>query len=229
MIPLSIKPLGFSLLIGLIVGVCLTLSFKGCGRDSDLESVPIINPKQIIKAADKTEAEYQKKVAELKLHGEKLEHQLKELQSELSLLKSKTKNRELTIKKMIEPKGFPAKKLVKGGRSESISIDSSLSPCDSLAVEVDGYITDNIRKDSLYEAQSQIKDSIIAVKDSVILTTIKVYQDFKTLLDQSVKQQELLFSQNKLLKKQLKRQKFRSTMKTLGFIILSGAAGFLAK
>ena len=226
MIPLSIKPIGVSLLIGLFIGIILTLLFKGCGRDSAGGTFPVVSPKQIIKEANSSEAEYREKVAVLEDHSQKLQQQLTEVQAELTLIKAKTKSRESTIKKLIEPKGYPAKALA---RKSPTSIDSSLSPCDSLASEVSEYIVDNIRKDSLYEIAAQKKDSIIAVKDSVILTTIKVHEDFKVLLDKSVKQQETLFTENKSLKKQIKRQKLRSTLKTIGLVILTGAAGFLSK
>lgn len=229
MIPLRVKPLGVSLLIGLVVGICLMLVLRGCGKNSTENAGPIIPPKQIVKEAEKSETEYKEKIAKLEAESQELNKQLVDLRVELSALKSKTKSREATIKKMIEPKGYPAKDLAGTGRSGSLPIDSSLSPCDSLAREVTTYIAENIQKDSLYEAQAVKQDSIITIKDSVIAATVKVHEDFKVLLAKSVDQQQVLYGENKSLKKQLKRQKFRSTLKTLGFIVLSGAAAYLLK
>jgi len=229
MLPLSIKPFLLWLVIGLAVGIGLTLAFKGCNENSNGTSIQVVSPRQIVKDAAKSENEYKEKFANLELQNQKLKDELSLVQTELSELKSRTKTRETVIKKMIASNGYPADKLAGLSKQGSARSDSSLLPCDSLAKEVIEYIADNNIKDSLYEVQAQKTDSIIAVKDSMILTTIKVHEEYKTLLDQSIKGQESLLKENKSLKKQIRRQKFRSTMKTIGFMVLSGAATFLLK
>ncbi|OJW31528.1 MAG: hypothetical protein BGO54_13785 [Sphingobacteriales bacterium 46-32] len=215
-----------SLAIGVIcfvLGCCITfLLFGGCNDDALNEN--LVKPEVLQQKADSIEACYQIKITELTNKNQQLQTELSATKVQLNAIKAKTKTKAATIKKMIAPQGYPAKELLKKIDPASVVMDSSLSPCDSLVQEVSGYIQDNELKDSLYELQIALQDNIIAGKDSIIAIKTSQYNELSTVFDQSIKQQEILFSENKSLRKQVKRQKRKGRLLALGTAILSGLA-----
>jgi hypothetical protein len=79
-------------------------------------------------------------------------------------------------------------------------------------------------KDSLYEEQIVKQDSLIAGKDSIIENKSRLHQELQTLFEQSLAQQQILVKENTGLRKQFKRQKFRSKIVAVGLTVLSGLA-----
>lgn len=211
------------LLTGLVAGFCLSFLFNGCGNDSAIPHEKTIPAKDLKKEADAKEASYQAKITELENKNQHLKQALKSTQDQLAMLKTKTKLRETNIKKMIKPKGYPAKELLQKMNSGFVT-DTGLSPCDSLVQEVSVYMQENSLKDSLYEEQIVKQDSLIAGKDSIIENKTKLQQNLQTLFEQSLMQQEILAKENTQLRKKFKRQKFRSKLVTLGVTVLSGLA-----
>jgi hypothetical protein len=209
-----------------VLGSVLTLVLSGkCSNDETNKNV--VAAKNLEKQMQDKETAYQSRISELQKKNQNLMQELSSVKVELISFKLKTKTKEATIKKLIQPKaapGLPARDLLKKVNGSSVSIDSSLSPCDSLAYEISGYIEDNIIKDSLYETQIGIQENVIATMDAVITTKDSLYRDIKSSFTTSLMQQELLAGQNNLLQKQLKRQKRRSKLLTIGTMILSGIA-----
>ena len=211
------------LLIGLVAGFCLSFLFNGCSKNDGFTHEKITPVKNLQKEADAKEASYQAKITELEHKNESLQQELSTTKGQLAIAKSKSKNREENIKKIIEPKGYPAKEVLQKIKPASIT-NTELSPCDSLASEVSEYIQENLLKDSLYDLQITTLDSIIAGKDSVIDVKTRQHQDLQTSFEKSLVQQEILEKTNSQLKKQFKRQKFRSKIVALGITVLSGLA-----
>lgn len=206
-----------------VLGFCTAFLLLGdCNSDSPNEN--LVKPEVLQQKADSIEACYQIKITELENKNLQLQTELSATKVQLNAIKAKTKTKAATIKKMIVPQGYPTKELLKKIDPASVVMDSSLSPCDSLVQEVSGYIQDNELKDSLYEVQVILQDNIIAGKDSIIAIKTSQYIDLSTVFDQSVKQQETLFSENKFLRKQVKRQKRNGRLLALGTAILSGLA-----
>lgn len=217
-IQISIVTLVLGILVGILVSLLLDLSYNDL-----LAANPPDNSEVLRKEMAAKEAVHLTKISDLEKKNEKLSEELKSTREQLSTIKSKTKEREKTIKKLIEPKGFPAKDLLEKV-NKSVTIDSSLTPCDSLAVEVTSYIQENAVKDSLYESQIKTMDSIVSVKDSVIQLKAERHNDLTNLLDQSLDKQDILVNENLQLRKQFKRQKLKSKLVTVGLMILSGTA-----
>lgn len=221
MITFNLKTSFAVLLLGIVIGFCSSLLFKGCGSNNDVTHEKIIQPKDLKKQDATNEASYQAKITELENKNQQLQQELKTTKEQLAQIKSKTKQRENSIKKIIEPKGYPAKELLKKVNSPSIAMDSSLSPCDSLAQEVSEYMQENILKDSLFESQIAIQDSVITVKDSVIAFKTELHRGLQSIFSQSLAQQEILTKENIQLRKQFKRQKLRSKLVAIGVTVLS--------
>lgn len=211
------------LLTGIIIGVCSSLLFNGChGGNNNIANYEITQPKELRDQVVATETNYQAKINELENKNHVLQQELKTTKTQLAEVKVKTKQRQSRIKELIAPKGLLAKDLIQRTNSSSTNIDSSLSPCDSLANEVNQYLVENFKKDSLYEIQVVMQDSLIAAKDSIITLNDERYCDLKKILTQSLIQQETLIIDNKLLQKKFKSQKFRNKLVVLGTMIVSG-------
>ena len=224
MITLNFKSPITTLILGFLFGCLTTFLLMGGCNNNKLGHETITNPKELKKQADAVESSYQKKIIELENNNQQLQQELKLVKDQLSVIKGRTKQREATIKKIIEPKGYPAKELLKKVNSPSVTMDSGLSPCDSLVQEVSEYILENQTKDSLYETQANIQDSIITVKDSVIANQNELHGKLQILLNQSLDQQTTLFTENTQLRRQFKRQKVKNRLITIGGMILSGLA-----
>ncbi len=221
MITFNLKTSFSLLLLGIVIGFCSSFLFQGCGSNNSVTHEKTVQPKDLKKQAETNEASYQAKITELENKNRQLQQELKTTKEQLTQIKSKTNQRANNIKKIIEPKGYPAKELLKKVNSPSIAIDSSLSPCDSLVKEVSEYMQENILKDSLFESQIAIQDSVIAVKDSVIAFKTDLHGGLQSLFNQSLAQQETLSKENIQLRKQFKRQKLRSKLVAIGVTVLS--------
>ncbi len=214
------------LLIGFVTGLCLSFLFRDYSNEPGITHEKTVQPAELKKEADVNEASYQAKITELENKNEQLRQELKSTKDQLAAIKSKTKQRENNIKKIIDPtnfqeKGYPAKELLHKV-NPAIITDTGLSPCDTLVNEVGAYLEENAIKDSLYESQITKQDSLLAGKDSIIEVKIRLHQDLKVLFDRSLMQQETLMNENKQLRKQFKRQKLRSKLFAIGVTVLSG-------
>ncbi len=213
-----------------IAVLCFVLGFAGAFllmgqcNDSNISTQDIAQVKELEKQIATKETAFQIKISELQKRNQQLQQELTSTQVELFTIKLKSKKKEDNIKNLIQPKGLPAKELLKKVGKSAIAIDNSLSPCDSLAREVSEYIEVNAVKDSLYDTKIGLQDSVIAVKDSVVNTQVKFNQELKANLSTSLEQQEFLSKENAKLKKKLIRQKRRSKLINIGAMILSGLA-----
>jgi hypothetical protein len=105
-----------------------------------------------------------------------------------------------------------------------VADSNKASPCDSLVTVVGDYIIENNEKDSLYDEQIKTMDSLSWNKDSVIQAHAESYNSLHRLFDQSLNQQVSLEKENLQLEKQVKRQRVKSKLLTIGLLFLSGTA-----
>lgn len=213
-------------IICFVLGSATTFILTGnCGDENEQEN--IIAAEKLQKQLTDKEAAYQTRISELQKMNSDLIQELTSVQSELFIIKLKTKSKEASIKKRIQPKttpGLPAKDLLKKAGKPITTIDSSISSCDSLVQEVAEYLEADAVKDSLYETQITLLDSMVAVKDAIIYEKDFLYNELKINFATSLEQQQILASENSLLKKRLKKQKRRSRLFTLGATIIAGIA-----
>jgi len=217
-----------TLILGILIGLLCYFLFDFSANDL-LPTKSVDNPGSIRKEMAEKEALHQAKITELENKNQLLQKDLNTVKEQLASIKSKTTKRESTIRKILEPKGMPAKDLLEKV-SHLVTVDSSLSPCDSLANEVSEYLEENTLKDSLYETQISKLDSTIAIKDSMIQLKSKMHVDLSNTVSKLLNDQETVLRENKTLQKQLKRQKRKSKLVTVGLMILSAtAANYLLK
>lgn len=208
--------------IGLIIGFGSSVLLYSCNNEKTDSAVTVIPAKEIKRQADNMAAKYQQTIAGLKTKNQQLDKELVSTKGLLAKARQKTAQHEKALSQLIQPQGFPANNLLQKEVS-SEAVEQNESPCDSLKQEVAGYLEENKIKDSLYQSQIGILDSTIAVKDTIIAAQENEHQEFYTLFNQSLQQQQLLQKENKQLIRKSRRQKFIGTLKTIGLMILSGA------
>ena len=217
-----------TLILGILIGLLSWFLFDLSANDL-LTTSSVDNSETIKKEIAAKEALHQEKITELENKNAALQKDLNTIKEQLASIKSQTKKRETTIKKILEPKGMAAKDLLEKV-GHSVPIDSSLSPCDSLANEVSEYIEENSVKDSLYETHIINLDSTIAIKDSIIQLKNKLHIDLSNTVSKLLNDREALLRENKALRKEFKRQKRKSKFVTVGLMILTAtAANYLLK
>jgi hypothetical protein len=217
-----------TLILGILIGLLCYFLFDFSANDL-LASKSVDNPASIKKEIAEKEALHQEKITELENKNAALQKDLNTIKEQLVSIKSQTKKREITIKKILEPKGMFAKDLL-AKVAHPVPVDSSLSRCDSLANEVSEYIEENEEKDSLYETQISKLDSTITIKDSMIQLKSKMHIDLSNTVSKLLNDHEALLRANKALQKEFKRQKRKSKVVTVGLMILSAtAANYLLK
>jgi hypothetical protein len=224
MLSIHLKNYVVILLVGIALGFFGSIFSKGCGATDSIQKEITVHPKELNKQAEISEQRYQEKIAELENNNTILENELITTKEQLHEVKKSAKQKENNIKRIIEPKGYPAKELLKKAGSLPMAIDNSLSPCDSLAEEVTHYINENAVKDSIYDRQLVIQDIIINIKDSILTLHLDKYNELKKIFTQSLIEQEKLLIDNNLLQKKIKRQKFRTKLIAIGATIFSGLA-----
>ena len=217
-----------TLILGILIGLLSWFLFDLSANDLLTTSSPD-NTETIKKEIAAKEALHQEKIIELENKNDELQKDLNTVKEQLASIKSQTKKRETTIKKILEPKGMSAKDLL-AKVAHSVPLDSSLSRCDSLANEVSEYIEENAEKDSLYETHISKLDSTISIKDSIIHLKNKMHIDLSNTVSKLLNDHETLLRENKALRKEFKRQKRKSKLVTVGLMILSAtAANYLLK
>jgi hypothetical protein len=167
---------------------------------------------ELKKDVAKSEVSYSKAVDSLKTQSVKLQSELTDTKTELSKAKQKNYSLQLTIYDLIDK------------QAESKQESNASDNCDSLIVTVEQLMQSSSEKDSLYEIAASNLEDQIKNKDSTISLKDKQYNEVKTAFSKSIENSNGLLSQNKLLNKQVKRQKFKSKILSAALFILTGAA-----
>ena len=210
MIPFKVTAIIF-LLVGLTIGICLSVLFQGCGHDAEnVTNKPTLQPSAIQKQVQVNEQHYQQKIDSLSASSQQLEKQL--ATTRVSLEKAKKRNTELQ-RQVYELLDKPT------AVTDTAEV---LADCDSLKVKVEDLIASSNEKDSLQDVQTQNLQQQIKVKDSTIETQQADYQSLKSSFNQSLQEQQTLLDQNNAFKKEIKRHKLKSKLASIGLIILSG-------
>ncbi len=208
-------------LIPFVMGFVIALLLMSDCNNHSVKTHDVLTPKIIQKMADSINKDYQVRIDLLEGQNELLQNKITSYHNQLIAVRSKAKSKEKTIKNLIAPKGFAASELLEKEEAVHIPVDSSLTPCDSLAEQTAEYMQITATKDSLYELQINTLDNLITVKDSVIEEKTNQYEQTSVLLKQSLALQENLLSDNRKLEKKSRRQKRGNRLLVIGAAILS--------
>jgi hypothetical protein len=205
-------------LISFVLGVAfgLFVSFTYCTMRTDASpSKPATKiATELKKEVAKSEVNYTKTVDSLKVQSVKLQSELTNTKTDLSRAKQKNYSLQLTIYALID-------KQAENKKISGLYTDNS---CDSLIVTVEELMQSSSEKDSLYEQATINLEHQLKNKDSIIALKEKQHIEIKSAFDKSIESSNELSSQNKVLTKQVKRQKFKSKVLSAALFILTGAA-----
>lgn len=211
------------IVLSFIMGFCSSFLLNGCNQTTIGPGIAIVPPKNLQEQVDNKEKQYQAEITKLQIKNAGLQQEVEITEGLLQQAKQVTMQKEIKIKKLLKPTGFPARELLKkAGDSTDISTDNTERSCDSLMQEVSGYMQENKIKDSLYEAKIICQDSLINLKDKIIEQSSKMHDELKRSFDKSMEQQNILLAENSNLKKRFKQQKLKQKLITIGLLIISG-------
>ena len=190
------------LVLGIVGGIALTALFKGCNESK--QKAIIISTKQIKQQAAKSDTAYNHNMAILDHKKDSLTDQTVVQKYELYKAEQKSRTTETNIRQVMQRK--------------------PLSASDSLQGVVEDYIEGNQQKDSVAKATIVTLDSVVALKDVVIEQKETRFQQYDSLLNLTIIQQDILQTENNSLAKELKHRKRNSKLVSLFVLILSGVA-----
>jgi hypothetical protein len=209
-----IKPTIY-IIIGIIIGIAFTKLFTPTNILP--QETAITTPSTLKEQTAKTAVHYQQKVDSLKLIAKDLSNKLTNNKSALVI----AKNRALVLQTQ----------LLTANKMEFISDNEThVLDCSPKEDQLTAFIQVNDHKDSLYETidstrimQLQNKDASLTVKDSM-------YHSLKQSFEQSLNEQQLLYTQNSLLRTQINRQKRKGKIVSAAILLISAtAANYLLK
>lgn len=203
-----------SFLFGLLLGIALTLLFQFLTIDDYVPPVKKIEIKSIEKQVSTSEVNYAKTVDSLRSQSVKLQVQLSDTKTELSKAKQRAYSLQVTVYELLD------KRL----ENEANGNANNATSCDSLIVTVEDLMHSSSVKDSLYEKVNSNLEEQVKNKDSTIALKEAQYLDIKSAFKKSIENQNELLDQNRLLDKQVKKQKFKSKVLSAALFILTGAA-----
>lgn len=200
--------------IGLAVG--LAISFLYCtSLNNPPPSKPIAKVKtELRKEVAKSEVGYSKAVDSLKNNSVKLRSELADAKKHLARAKQKNSSLQLAIYDLIDRQAQ--------SQENELAVDEN--KCDSIFTTVTALMQTSSDKDSLYEKVAINLEEQLKNRDSTIVLKDKQYSEIKSAFTKSIENSNELCKQNKLLTKQVKRQKFKSKLLTGALMILTGAA-----
>ncbi len=209
-----IKPIIY-IVLGIVIGIAITKLFTSSNPCPEITA--IAKPSLLKEQTSKKAMQFQNKVDSLQVVAKDLSNNLITSKASLAI----AKNRTLVLQKQLV--AATENKIV--SNKEVGALDCP--PEEDLLTEL---IEVNTYKDSLYETidstrvqQLQNKDAALAVKDSMY---IALQQSF----EQSMAEQQILYTQNSLFRKQIKRQRLGSKVVSAAILIVSvSAVNFLLK
>ena len=203
-----------SFLFGLLLGIALTFLFQFLMIDDYTPPVKKVEIKSIEKQVAKSEVNYEKTVDSLRSQSVKLQVQLSDTKTELTKAKQRAYSLQVTVYELLD------KRL----ENEANGNANNTTSCDSLIVTVEDLMHSSSVKDSLYEKVNSNLEEQVKNKDSTIALKEAQYLDIKSAFKKSIENQNELLDQNRLLDKQVKKQKFKSKVLSAALFILTGAA-----
>jgi len=199
--------------LGLLLGLFYSFMYRTLFVDSVKPSVSKKSIVETKKEVTQSEIVYTRKMDSLKKKNIKLEEELTGTKKTLAAVKQQNQSLKVQVYSLIDR--------VKDPSLQITAIDSS---CDSLITTVEYLMQSNTEKDSLYEVAALNLEEQLKNKDSTVALKDDQYKKLKTSFEKSLASQQQLIGENKLLGRQVKKQKLKSKFLSAAILIISGAA-----
>lgn len=203
------KIYAFVFTLGLLLGLFLSFMYRTLLIDAPPSPVSKQSVVALKKEADKSEVNYSKSFDSLERQSKKLEVELAGTKKTLGEVKKQNQVLQSRVYALI------SREKVKEPEDKS---------CDSLITSVEYLMQSNAEKDSLYEVATLSLEDQVRNKDSTIVLKDVQYKNLRSAFDKTLSNQQLLLDENKLLGKQLKKQRVKSKLLSAAIFIFSGAA-----
>ena len=198
--------------IGLALGLFLSHMYHTFYDNVSPIVVTKESPKKLETQVSKNELVNAKTFDSLKRQSVKLQIDLKDTQTALNTVKAKNYSLRVQVYDLLN-RHFEKKQ---GNNSEGFN-------CDSLASTVEKLMQTSNEKDSLYEQTSLNLEEQIKNRDSTIAGKDQQYQEIKEAFKKSTEGWKDTLKENRKLRKQAKRQKFKSKILSAALLIFAGA------
>lgn len=199
--------------LGLLLGLFYTFMYRTLLVDP---YKPLVSKKSMVdikKEVTRSEEGYTKSFDSLKEKSTRLEVALSGTKRTLS----EAKQQNQSLKKQVYH-------LIDRQNEQPLEHSEENNSCDSLIATVEYLMQSNSEKDSLYETVNINLEEQVKNKDSTIALKDEQYNMLKSSFNQSLSNQSALFDENKLLSKQVKKQKVKSKILSAALFIFSGVA-----
>lgn len=207
------KNIILSFITGLLAGIALVLSLQSCNGDPYKPVKPKTVEQETEQQVAKSETDFTRSFDSLKTKSTKLETLLQGTRAELEKARQNASTLQKTVYRLSDLQ-----------LEKQTSKTIAKTPCDSLAVTVDDFIQTSDLRDSLYETQATNLGAQVKNKDAALSLKTSQYQDIKAAFMKGLDEQAATAKENKVLNRQLKRQKVKSKLLSAAILVLSGAA-----
>ena len=203
------------IILTLIVGIVIGISFTKLFQSNNSEQVPLVNIKNIKptvleKQVATTTEKYQLQIDSLNTKSNLLDKKLTDTKQILVAVKKKNLVLQTQVYDLIDQQ-----------QNSSDTLQNN-NDCEMLQTKVVALLQLNNEKDSLYETVTNTLESKVKNKDSALLVTDLKCQSLQSAFNEGIIQQNNLFEQNKTYQKQFKRQKLKSKLLSAVVLVFSG-------
>jgi hypothetical protein len=208
-----IKPV-LILLMGTVIGFsCCHLFHSNCSGVAVPVAGQDFKSSELEKKVKTIETTYQEKEDVITKKNDELNRKLQQTQTALGKTRIRNNQLQSQIFTLIN-----RQQVYKAGNDTA----GYITGCDSLQAIASQFIVYANQLDSLTQVSIANLSSQLQNKDSAIMLKYSQYQALKVMLNQSLAQQEQLEKETKFYKKQCKRQRLVSKVKSIGLLIISG-------
>ena len=199
--------------LGLLLGLFYSFMFRTLFVVRVQPSVSKKSVVEVKKEVAQSEVVYAGHIDSLKKKNTKLEQELVVTKRTLTEVKQQNHSLKVQVYALIDRRKEP-----------TVQLQEMDNDCDSLITTVEYLMQSSTEKDSLYEVVALNTEEQLKNKDSTITLKDEQYKKLKTSFEKSLSNQEQLIDENKLLDRQVKKQKLKSKFLSAAILIISGAA-----
>lgn len=203
-----IKPTIY-IFLGIIIGIAITTLFTTGNPSTQITA--ITKPSLLKEQTSKKVIHFQQKVDSLGLLAKDLDKKLTANKAALAIAKNKT----LVLQTQLV--AAKEKEIVSNNETEAIN-------CPHEENVLTQFIEANNHKDSLYETIDSTRERQLLNKDASLAIKDSMYQALQQSFHQSMAEQQILYTQNSLMRKQINRQKVKGKLVSAAVLIISASA-----
>ena len=203
-----IKPIIY-IVLGIVIGIAFTKLFTSSNPCPQITA--ITKPSILKEQTTKTAIHFQQKLDSLNLVAKDLKYKLTNNKAALAIAKNKT----LVLQTQLV--SAKHKQFVSNEEAGTINCP----PEENLLAE---FILANNHKDSLYETIDSTRERQLLNKDASLAIKDSMYQALQQSFHQTMAEQQILYTQNSLMRKQINRQKVKGKLVSAAVLIISASA-----